>query len=119
MASALTPAQLLQLQSELLALQDELKCLLIKSSVSCAPVDLATPIGRLSRMDAMQQQAMAQANRAGHQRRLLQVEAALQAQNQERYGECRRCEEPIGYPRLKVKPESPFCIDCQHEHEKN
>ncbi|MCK5912686.1 MAG: TraR/DksA C4-type zinc finger protein, partial [Desulfuromusa sp.] len=34
------------------------------------------------------------------------------------YGECRMCEEPIGYPRLQVRPESPFCLECQKQAEK-
>ena len=33
----------------------------------------------------------------------------------ERYGLCRRCGDPIGYPRLKARPESPYCLDCQDE----
>jgi len=49
---------------------------------------------------------------------LVLVEAALQAIKMERYGECRRCEEPIGYSRLDVRPESPFCLDCQKQSEK-
>lgn len=114
----LTAAQQTQLHSQLLALQKELKLLQTESVASSQIVDLDQPIGRLSRMDALQQQAMAKANRAGHQQRLTLIEAALLAIKQERYGECRRCEEPIGYPRLNVRPESPFCIDCQKQSEK-
>lgn len=114
----LTADQQNELQHNLLALRDELNLLLTESASSSRTVDLDQPIGRLSRMDALQQQAMAKANRAGHQQRLTLVEAALMAIKLERYGECRRCEEPIGYPRLRVRPESPFCLECQKESEK-
>lgn len=114
----LTVVQQTKLHNKLLALKDELERLLAESSASSQVVDLDQPIGRLSRMDALQQQAMAVANRAGHQQRLVLVEAALQAIKMERYGECRRCEEPIGYSRLDVRPESPFCLDCQKQSEK-
>ena len=114
----LTAAQQTQLHSNLLSLQEELKLLLFTSLASSQAVDLDQPIGRLSRMDALQQQAMAKANRAGHQQRLTLIEAALLAIKLERYGECRRCEEPIGYARLNVRPESPFCLDCQKQSEK-
>ncbi len=115
----LTAEQLQDLHDRLVVLQNELACLLADSSASSQPVALDAPIGRLSRMDAMQQQAMAKANRAGHQQRLAQVESALQMLKQERYGECRRCEELIGYPRLKARPETPFCLDCQQQNEKS
>ncbi len=114
----LTAGQQKELHHNLLALRDELNLLLIESAPSSQTVDLDQPIGRLSRMDALQQQAMAKANRVGHQQRLVLVEAALIALKLERYGECRRCEEPIGYPRLQVRPESPFCLECQKQSEK-
>ncbi|MEA3545411.1 MAG: TraR/DksA C4-type zinc finger protein [Thermodesulfobacteriota bacterium] len=114
----LTATQQTQLHRQLLALQEELKLLLIKSAASSQAVDLEQPIGRLSRMDALQQQAMAKANRAGHQQRLVLIEVALRAIKMECYGECRRCEEPIGYARLTVRPESPLCLDCQKQSEK-
>lgn len=113
----LTAAQQQQLSQKLLALKDELELLLVKSSASSQAVDLDQPIGRLSRMDALQQQAMSKANRAAHQQRLVLIEAALMAIRSDRYGECRRCEEPIGFSRLNVRPESPFCLDCQKKSE--
>lgn len=113
----LTAAQLLELQADLLALHSELELLLATSQASSKVVDLDQPFGRLSRMDALQQQAMAKANRGGNQRCLKLIESALQALKQERYGECRRCEEPIGFPRLKARPESPFCLACQGQIE--
>ena len=115
----LTAAQQVKLFNKLAKLKIELEELLAGSSASSQIVDLEQPIGRLSRMDALQQQAMAKANRAGHQQRLLLVEAALLIIKQDRYGECRRCEEPIGYARLNVRPESPFCLDCQMLSEKS
>lgn len=113
----LTRAQLAELQQGLCDLQLELRQLLNDSQASSKAVDLDQPIGRLSRMDALQQQAMAKANREGHKRRLSLIDSALAAIKQQRYGECRRCEEPIGYPRLKARPESPFCLDCQGQIE--
>lgn len=114
----LTASEQTKLLSKLLALKVELVVLLEESSASSQVVDLGQPIGRLSRMDALQQQAMAKANRAGHQQRLVLIDAALLAIKLGRYGECRRCEEPIGFSRLNVRPESPFCLDCQKQSEK-
>lgn len=114
----LTVPQQDKLKNDLLAIKVELETLLISSSASSQTVALDQPIGRLSRMDALQQQAMAKANRLGHQRRLILVDAALTAMKLGDYGDCRRCEEPISISRLQVRPESPFCLDCQKESEK-
>lgn len=114
----LTGSEQTKLLNKLLAQKDELEVLLEESSASSQVVDLDQPIGRLSRMDALQQQAMAKANRAGHHQRLVLIDAALLAIKLDRYGECRRCEEPISYSRLNVRPESPFCLDCQKQSEK-
>jgi DnaK suppressor protein len=109
-------------QAELFQLLQELKTdienVLQSSSESRRIVDLDQPIGRLSRMDALQQQAMARASHEALKRRLVLIESALRALRLERYGECRNCEEPIGYQRLKARPESPLCLDCQAQMEK-
>ncbi len=111
----LTPEQLLELRQVLTALRGELEQLLRATREGTKPVDLDEPIGRLTRMDAIQQQRMAVANRHGHDLRLRQVNQALTLTDRGEYGLCRRCEEPIGYARLKARPESPYCLDCQEE----
>ncbi len=118
MAQELTAAERQELHTRLLTLKGELETLLADSSASSKVVDLDQPIGRLSRVAALQQQAMAKANRAALQQRIVLVDAALVAIKTDRYGECRRCEEPIGFSRLQVRPESPFCLDCQRESER-
>lgn len=81
-------------------------------------VDLDQPIGRLTRVDALQQQSMAKANRAAAQVRLRQVEAALKRVEDGLYGYCLECDEPIGHARLRVRPEAPLCIRCQESRER-
>jgi DnaK suppressor protein len=110
----LTEAQQLLLKEELESLRSELEALLVSTREGVRPVDLEQPIGRLSRLDAMQQQQMAQASRSGLEIRLQQVQAALR---NEEYGICKECEEPIGFPRLKARPETPFCRPCQGQLE--
>ncbi len=116
--NGLSPDQIEELHQDLQALREELRALLSLSSEGARPVDLDEPIGRLSRMDAMQQQSMLQANRRAAQLRQQQVEAALQRLREEEYGECLECGEPIGHPRLKARPEAPLCLGCQGLREK-
>lgn len=113
----LSLAQKKELYKNLLALRDELLKLLEDSTEGAQPVSLDEPIGRLSRMDAMQQQSMVQANRRTAQTRLSRIETALRRYQEDEYGLCAECEEEIGYARLKAQPEAPFCIDCQGSKE--
>ncbi len=102
------------LRGRLVGLVAELEGSLRDSAGAAAPVVLdQSAVGRLSRMDAMQQQAMAKATRQKAQLRLTQCKVALSAFDRDEYGMCRKCEEPIGYPRLSAKPEAPFCLECQ------
>ena len=111
----LTGDQIEGLRVALRKLQADLEHLLRSTRESTQPVDLDEPIGRLTRMDAIQQQKVASANRRTYDIRLQQVKQALASMASERYGLCRRCEDPIGYPRLEARPESPYCLDCQSE----
>ena len=109
--------QLAELHQALLGLREDLQQQLENSSDGAQPVSLDEPIGRLSRMDAMQQQSMVQANRRTLQTRLTRIEAALRRHAGNEYGPCMACEEEIGYARLKAQPEAPLCIDCQSHKE--
>ncbi len=111
------PEDLQELKNTLFGLKSALEKQLASSEESTKPVDLGQPIGRLSRMDAMQQQSMAKTNRQAAQRRLKQVESALTRLEKNAYGFCLECEEEIAFARLKAKPETLFCIDCQSRRE--
>ena len=69
-------------------------------------------VGRLSRMDAMQVQAMAQAVEARRQARLRLIEAALHRLDQGDYGICVDCGEDIPAKRLAIDPTIARCVDC-------
>ncbi len=117
MPDELTRKQSVELLARLTALRDELESLLQLNEEGTRPVDLNLPIGRLTRIDAIQQQQMAQAGRRSLEVRLRQVEAALACHERGEYGACQTCGEPIGHARLAARPETPRCIDCQGELE--
>ncbi|MCG8413833.1 MAG: TraR/DksA family transcriptional regulator [Pseudomonadales bacterium] len=110
----LTSQQIAELTLELKVLRDELSQQLKRAEGSAATVTLdQTLVGRVSRMDAMQQQSVALSTRKLTELKLRKVTTALQAVAEGEYGLCRRCEEPIGYPRLQAQPEANLCINCQ------
>ena len=104
MPEALTEDEIGVLQRSLLALAEELRSLLSSSQEGARPVDLDEPIGRLSRMDAMQQQSMLRANRVSAQMRLRQAEAAMRRFELDEYGICVECGEDVGFARLEARP---------------
>lgn len=77
------------------------------------PVELdQQSVGRLSRMDAMQVQAMAQAVEARRQGRLQRIEAALRRIDAGDYGYCVSCDTEIPVKRLEIDPATERCVDC-------
>ena len=113
-AAELTSSQIEALRAALEELERDLGYQLNATAGAAKPVKLdQTAVGRLSRMDSMQSQAMANAAREATKTRLHQCNAALQAVERGEYGFCRLCEEPIGVKRLSAKPEAPFCLQCQ------
>ena len=115
---ALTDGQLAELTVDLQQLQQRLQQQLNDSEQQSKPVELdQQSFGRVSRIDAIQQQQMAKASRQQNALLLNRVELALQAIAAGDYGYCRECDKPIGYARLKVKPDSPLCVQCQSANE--
>jgi DnaK suppressor protein len=83
------------------------------SADSRDPVTLdQTSVGRLSRMDAMQQQAMALATERRRAVALTRIEAALARIEAGDYGWCVQCGEAIAPKRLALDPAIPTCIAC-------
>jgi DnaK suppressor protein len=98
-------------------LETQLRAQVEAMRAGSAPVSLDEPIGRLSRMELMQQQQMAKANVAAAEQRLKLIALAYEALDRGEYGDCRRCEEPISPRRLRARPESPLCLRCQSARE--
>lgn len=71
-----------------------------------------TTTGRLSRMDALQHQAMAQAQARRRAGERLRLGAALQRLEDGEYGYCTDCGERIAAERLAADPALARCADC-------
>ena len=69
-------------------------------------------VGRLTRMDALQMQAMAKAVAARRRGRLQRIEHALRRLDEGEFGYCTNCGEDIAPKRLALDPTNDRCIDC-------
>ncbi len=100
-------------RARLTARRDELNKL---SSISAEDRDAVEldqqSVGRLSRVDAMQRQAMAQAQERARATELVRLEQALRRLEDGEYGCCATCGEQIAAARLEVDPAAAVCIEC-------
>lgn len=69
-------------------------------------------VGRLSRMDAMQQQAMANATHVRRQQTRARITAALARLDAGDFGWCEECGEAIPEGRLDLDPTLARCVGC-------
>jgi len=97
------------LETRLAGLREELA----RTAAAAAPVELdQTTQGRLSRMDALQQQAMAASLAERLRTEIRKTEAALDRVSAGSYGQCCRCGDEILPARLAADPATPFCAEC-------
>jgi len=83
------------------------------ASESAAPVELDQQVqGRLSRMDAIQGQAMAQATIERRRVEISQIDAAFLRMEEREFGYCVECGEDIAPKRLELNPAIARCVDC-------
>ncbi len=115
---ALSKKQIATLHEQLRTIKVELTRLLTLSEKSSDIVTLdQSRVGRLSRMDALQQQEMAKAGKQRQEQQLILVNRALIRLEENEYGYCLECDEVIAYSRLQIRPESEFCVACQNLQE--
>ena len=99
-------ARLLEMKAELEALAGE-----HEHDSDVVELDQTTQ-GRLSRMDAMRVQAMAQEVARRREMERKRIAAALKRVEDNNYGYCVSCDEEIQPKRLDFDPSVPNCINC-------
>ena len=106
------------LRMKLLDLRAELQVLAQTANASAQVVELdQARVGRLSRMYAMQAQAMSQATGRLRELMLKKITAALARMDEDDYGLCRSCDEPINPKRLEYDPTAILCVSCAERSE--
>ncbi len=69
-------------------------------------------VGRLSRMDALQNQAMAKAQQANRDLETRRLQAALRRIEEDEYGYCEDCGDEIPERRLRLDFAASKCVSC-------
>ena len=98
--------------------REEINEIISTGDDAARPVELdQTRVGRLSRMDAMQAQAMSLEAKRRRDIELIRIKSALERIEEGSYGECLECFEPISVARLEHYPSVTLCIQCAERHE--
>ncbi len=75
-------------------------------------------VGRLSRMDALQNQAMSLESNRRRELELRNIASALRRIADDEYGICTECDQAIPIGRLQADPSVALCVQCASQREK-
>ncbi len=77
-----------------------------------APVSPDDAIGRVSRMDAINNKSVTEAALRQAKTKLSKLRHALHRVDEENFGRCKRCGQAIPVMRVVLMPQSPYCVNC-------
>lgn len=114
----LTNQQIASFKKELLQQRETLELAAQQTETDRAPVALdQQSVGRLSRIGAMQVQAMSQAQQRKRDTDLRNIVGALSRIEDNEFGYCTECDELIALKRLTIDPAVRLCIACATSNE--
>lgn len=88
------------------------KALISEYKALTKPVAPDEAVGRVSRMDAINNKSITEAALRQAEQKMKSLEHALGKIDSPKFGICLRCENPIPLGRVLLRPESPYCVNC-------
>ena len=76
------------------------------------PISPENAIGRISRMDAINNKSVAEAALRQVEGKLKNLNSVLGSINDKEFGLCLKCHKPIPLGRILLMPQSRFCVNC-------
>ena len=96
------------IQTDIATLKDQILALEEKTK----PIAPDCSLGRLTRLEAMGEQDVANKILDEARLRLTRLNNAMQRIDKPMFGICIECDEDIGFGRMSVRPESVRCVAC-------
>ena len=98
----------LKLQTEIESTQQKIN----NYTELCKPIAPENAIGRVSRMDAINNKSVVEAALREAKQKMQQLQLMETKTDDENFGSCIKCKQPIPFGRLMIRPHSKFCVDC-------
>lgn len=76
------------------------------------PISPENAIGRISRMDAINNKSVAEAALRQAESKLKNLHIVLESINDKDFGMCMKCQKPIPVGRILLMPQSRYCVNC-------
>jgi DnaK suppressor protein len=76
------------------------------------PISPENAIGRISRMDAINNKSVAEAALRQAERKLKNLQIVLEGIDSKDFGICLKCKKPIPIGRILLMPHSRHCVNC-------
>lgn len=76
------------------------------------PIEPDCAIGRVSRMDAINNKSVVEASLRQAESKLRNLQRVFSQLGSEEFGICLKCKKPIPIGRILIRPESLFCVNC-------
>ena len=76
------------------------------------PIAPDCAIGRVSRMDAINNKSVVEASLRQAESKLRNLQRVFSQIGSDEFGICLKCKQPIPLGRILIRPESLFCVNC-------
>lgn len=76
------------------------------------PISPENAIGRISRMDAINNKSVMEAALRQAESKLKNLEVVFENMGAQDFGLCQKCQKPIPIGRILLMPQSRYCVNC-------
>lgn len=101
-----------EIKTRIAAEIEKTKNVIVEYEDMSQPVSPDNAIGRVSRMDAINNKAVTEAALRQAKEKLSQLQMMVKKVGEPGFGVCARCGNPIPIGRLLLMPQSTFCVRC-------
>ena len=105
-------AQLKEIQQKLLSEIETTQLKVDEYTELCKPIAPENAIGRISRMDAINNKSVVEAVLRETKNKMQQLQVMQNKINDADFGTCIQCKQIIPFERLMIRPHSKFCVQC-------
>lgn len=110
--TTMTPQERTVLKEKIQADLEQVRAEIDELETLTKPISPENAIGRVSRMDAINNKSINDAALRSSRKKKLMLERALERSEQPDFGHCARCKNPIPHGRLMLMPHATRCVHC-------